>query len=79
MCLVLLHLILLCLVDLSGWSSLFSREMEAHKSGGEGRLGRGTGRSGERGSCSWDVLYEKRINKKNEAMNLKESRDRYML
>lgn len=34
------------------------------KSGGEGRLRRGTGGSGERGSCSWDILHEKRINKK---------------
>lgn len=56
---------MLCLVDIPEAGSLLLSEGTWRRSGswGEGRLGGGTGSSGGRGNCSWDVAYERRRNK----------------
>lgn len=57
---VLLFLVLSCLVVVS-WTPVLSKgKPRGSGSGGEERL-KGDGRSGGRGNCGWNVLYERRI------------------
>lgn len=56
----------MCLVLL--WISLgvlhFSEgKLERNESGGEGRYGVRTGKSGGRGGCGWNIMCERRMDK----------------
>lgn len=61
--LVLLPLVMLSLVDITGKPALTCNTWKDSGSG-EGRMWEVLGR-GRKGGCSWDVLYESRINKYN--------------
>jgi hypothetical protein len=53
------------LVDIPGRPAIFLRKKEKRWIWGRREIGWGaTGRSGERGNCSWDVLYKRRIKKR---------------